>query len=396
MKSGKHTEMVSVLCLHIPIEVTIGLDQYSFNVQKGQIFSGLTNIPNGLHLIHFQHGGVRYGYWFHTNDNFYIQYEDDSEIFELKIEEDVLKYESLLNAFRMRHSLAEYPKIDENDASEQWVNLVRYIEWDQIKKFVNHCTGQFIYIDSSMTTKEENDILQNILERKNNPHVVSPTEEGNKDASQNYLEYTPIKMKSRESIRKGCEMIDFINKTYYFNEVLMNKYYHGNIRLFYSELQFTYMNSVMFGNYGSSLQWHSMIEVICFSQNIYAGCDGKSFITEIDSILSSQLTFLPVEYTEMLLNESLWERCIVNSFQGPYLPKTKEVVLKKFRPIFQATGDKQLASDGTNDDDDDDGDEGMEIYDDQNNDMLPSIDSSDEEDDGPVVVETVAYRNVNR
>lgn len=365
--------MISLLIPDIPVDVTIGLDQYSFNVSKGQIFNGIINIPNGIHIVHFQNGGIRYGYWLHHNDkyNYYLQYDDMNEIFEMKIENDVIKYDNILNKYKQRNTLAEYPTIQE---VEQWSSLVSCIEWEQIVKFVEN-NEYFIYIDSSMTTKEENDILNKTLGVNNS------------EKCENCLEYTPLKFKSRDAIRQGHEMEDFHDKSYYFNDIIVEKYYHGNIKLYYSELQFSYMNSVIFGNYGSSLQWHSMIEVICFAKKIRNDSD---FMTSIDKLLYQQLKFLPEEYTELLLNEDMWKRCLFDSFQGSNLVDTRKIVAEKLPHIFEIVkgrGSESKVPNVAN------GNENNDIeYSEGEDSMLPSIDSDDEDDEGPVIVESLTYR----
>ena len=72
--------MNSVPFTSVPVEVTIGIDQYSFNVEANQPFQGIKDIPiDHVHVIHFQHAddsGMRYGYWFDgKTGNYYIQYD---------------------------------------------------------------------------------------------------------------------------------------------------------------------------------------------------------------------------------------------------------------------------------------------------------------------------------
>ncbi|CAL9735712.1 A1 cistron-splicing factor Aar2p [Monosporozyma servazzii] len=361
--------MLSLLIPDIPIDVTIGLDQYSFSVSKGQIFNGIINIPNGLHIIHFQNGGIRYGYWFHRDEarhNYYLQYDEITEIFEMKVEDDVVKYDNILHEYKQKGTLAEYPKLQEN---EQWVPLSSYIDWDQIVKSVEN-NEYSIYVDSSMTTREENDLL--------NKTLGNSTGEDEK-----CLNYTPIKFKSRDAIRQGYEMEDYMDKSYYFNDIIVKQYYRGNIRFYYSELQFSYMNSVIFGNYGSSLQWHSMIEVICFTKKIRG--EYNDIMSIIDEILFQQLKILPEEYTEMLLNEDMWRRCLFESFQGLKLTKTRKIIEEKLPELFHNCTGQDFSRNNKVEVVDED-----EVEDEGENKMLPPIDSDDEE--GPVVVESLIYR----
>lgn len=375
--------MISLLIPDIPIDVTIGLDQYSFDVSKGQIFNGIINIPNGIHIIHFQNGGIRYGYWFHHDEigyNYYLQYDAKTEIFEMKVEEDVVKYESILHEYEQRKTLAEYPKLQED---EQWVPLSSYIDWDQIVKCVddnnNNNNSNFnkycIYVDSSMTTREENDLLNKTLR-----NTVATKER--------CLNYTPIKFKSRDAIREGYEMEDYMDKSYYFNDIIVKQYYYDDMKFYYSELQFSYMNSVIFGNYGSSLQWHSMIEVLCFTKRIRD--DYKDMMSIVDDILCQQLRLLPEEYTDLLLNEDMWRRCLFDSFQGLSLIKSSKIIEDKLPELFHNGEGKdssrnQAVVAEAAEEEESEGEDGGDEYR-----MLPPIDSDDEE--GPVVVESLIYR----
>lgn len=381
--------MVNILFSNIPIDVTIGLDQYSFNIKKDQLFNGIINIPNGIHIIHFQNNvidnkqndSIRYGYWVHDSYNYYLQYDDDdTDIFQLKIEDDLIKYDSIMKEYINRGSVSYFPRIESDD---QWTPLVNYIEWGQICNLVILPKDKmdFIYIDSSMITREENAILKDTLTknrqsgiREEDPHVET------------CLEYTPIKFKSRNAIRKGYEMIDFTDKSYYFNDVIINGYYKGKVGLYFSELQFSYVNSMLFGNYGSSLQWHYMIEVFCFASNV-----PDQSVAAMDDVVSQQLKLLPEEYTDMLLNEEMWQRCLNDSFQGTKLLKVKQLIEQKLPHIFPRSKASQ-AGDKIKHVADNDPEGSEEEYENDENRYLPSIDSDDEDDDGPVVVESLTYR----
>lgn len=373
--------MINILFSDIPIAVTVGLDHYSFDVVKGQIFNGIIEIIQGLHNIHFQHGGVRYGYWIHQGSNYYVQYNGDTESFELKIEEDTTKYENILESFKQRGTVVTYPKMQDGD---MWTPLIQYIKWDQIIK-ITRSNSPVVFVDSSMTTREENEALRNVLKnRALKENDGDPRVENNNEP---YLEYTPIKLKSKAAIRKGHEMEDYIDKTYYFNEVIVKEYYNGRLNLYYSELQFAYMNTILFGNYGSSLQWHSMIEVFCFVKEIRNenGTD-NDVIHIIDKILSQQLTMLPEEYVETLLNEAMWHKCLLDSYQGPKLLKTREIIKKELSHLLRNSQIDYIANDKV-----DRGEEEDYIREDDEI-MLPPIDSDNEENDGPMVVERLIYR----
>lgn len=341
--------MNSILCSSsIPaVDFNVGIDQYSFEIKAGSTFSGIKNIPDGIHVIHFgstsqeENDSIRYGYWFEYPSNYRMHYDDKSEMFKLIREMDHDKYDRMVE--RYLPFMVNYPKIDED---AMWIDLTKYITWDQIRSIIN---AEPAYVDSSMTSYEEIQLLRKTLPKSDYAADVD-----------NSFQYTKIKFKSRDAIRDHCKMEDFMDKSYYLNKVIIGRDFKGHVGRLIGELQFSFLNAMIYGNYGSSLQWHNLIELICLSSSV-----DTTTIKRLDHILTLQLKNFPQEYVDVLLNENVWHKCLTDSYQSDSLPQTKKL-LKEIIPSF-------LTSDG-----------GIEDYDEDN--------SNEEEDEyEPTVAGGVYY-----
>lgn len=364
--------MVSrILFPHITRDVIIGIDHYSFEVKANQPFNGIIDIPSrAIHVIHFQHineNSVRYGYWFNQGD-YYFLYNESTENFEIFKENNVDKFDTSLKQFMRRKTIAEFPKVDEGD---KWTNLSERMTWKQISKVtgINKDTESFVYIDSSMTTKEENELLEKVLNGQ--AHAESEKE----------FNYTPIKFKSRDALRHNHAMEDFNDKSYYLNCVILPRYFDNLTDDYFGELQFAFLNSILFCNYGSSLQWHSLIELIYLSSKV-----DSDFLKKMDRIVAYQIDTIPEEYMDTLVNITMWRRCIADSFQANSLPLIKQKILQRIPELLFSNQEPILKK--SYNPNNNDTDSIMEL-----DTSLPNIDNDyDDDDDGPVIVESITYR----
>lgn len=280
--------MYHILFSSVEQEVDIGINHFSFHVKAGQPFGGIHSINGGsVDILHFQtEGGVRYGYWLLPGNRYYCQYSSESELYEVYEDSDASRYHSKFEEFRQRQLLVRYPQIDENDT---WNELTRYINWKTISKVFDLPLESHIgFMDSSMSTMEESKLLTKV--------------DKNKDISKDkFLKYTAINFKSKEAIRPDHMMNDFYDRSYYLYEVILNS--HGSVYNLFSELQVSYLNCVMFGNYGSSMQWHSIVELLLTS-------DRFTQYKELDELLIAEFRNFPDEYIEMLINTECWTRIL--------------------------------------------------------------------------------------
>lgn len=337
---GQPMNSVPFTC--IPIEVTIGIDQYSFNVEANQPFQGIKDIPiDNVHVIHFQHAddsSMRYGYWFDGKiGNYYIQYDSDDGIYKMVEEQNHSKFENTVRDYKERQMMVSYPKIDEDDT---WCNLTEFVRMDKIRELISQGENKFSYVDSSMTTVQENELLKSSLQK-----AGSTMENENEDESAHCFDYTMTKFKSREAIRPGHEMEDFLDKSYYFNTVILQGVFQNSFKAYFGELQFAFLNAMFFGNYGSSLQWHAMVELICSSSSV-----PNIMLNKLDELLYFQIKTLPEQYSDILLNERVWNTCLYSSFQKKNLLSTKGIMEKKYPHLVGQDDDDDLISNDSGND----------------------------------------------
>lgn len=327
-----------------PRDVTIGIDQFSFEVKAGNPFCGVKNIPDGIHVIHFSSSDeetecVRYGYWFEETKGRYLQFDQTSGAYSMLKESDDTKYDTMIEMHS--HLMVSYPKIEDTN----WSELTSCITYEQIQTFTSN---EIPYVDSSMTTQEESRVLDGKLKNRDNQQSAP------------HFDYTNIQFKSHDAIRDTHRMEDYMDKSHYLNHVIVARSYKGHINRLLGELQFAFCNALLFGNYGSSLQWHSIVELVTFSTQV-----STNLIKRLDSILALQLETLPDEYCATLINQEMWLRCLTVSHMSSKLPRTKRVYDNKFN--------------STSSDEDSESDH-----------HLPNIDS-DEDEDEPTVVSGVYY-----
>ncbi|CAI4056028.1 hypothetical protein SUVZ_02G0430 [Saccharomyces uvarum] len=326
----------------IPIEVTIGIDQYSFNVEANQPFQGIKDIPiDHVHVVHFQHvddSSMRYGYWFDgRTGNYYIQYDFNDGIYKMVEEENNSKFENIVRDYKERQMMISYPRIDEDDT---WCNLTEFVRMDKIRELIKQSENKFSYVDSSMTTLQENELLKSSLQK-----AGSTMESENEDEYAHCFDYTVTKFKSREAIRPGHEMEDFLDRSYYFNVVMLQGAFQNSFDAYFGELQFAFLNAMFFGNYGSSLQWHAMVELICSSSSV-----PNIMLNKLDDLLYFQIKTLPEQYSDILLNEHVWNTCLYSSFQKQNLLNTKGIMEKKYPHLVGKDDDDDLVSNDSEED----------------------------------------------
>ncbi|EDO19563.1 hypothetical protein Kpol_1018p96 [Vanderwaltozyma polyspora DSM 70294] len=307
------------LFIRSSINVTVGIDQYSFTVNENAQFYGIKNIPKGIHLIYFQQeksNTFRYGYWFNSEsinptESLLLQYDSKDEIFEIIENFDVNEQ------LKFQHLMVNYPSV--SDVTEiDWFVLSEYLNWDQIIKYFNKSTSsssRLLYVDSTLNTNEEKKLLTERLKL-----------DLGKSSDDDYLNYTPIEFKSNIAIRPSHEMEDFLDKSYYLNKIILPSYYNNNIYRLFCELQFSFLNSMIFANYGSNMQWHSLIELLLNSSET---SDKDIILKKLDKMLSEQISSLPMEYIDYTINGETWDKFLNKSLNGEKLTSTKSSLLQR-------------------------------------------------------------------
>lgn len=366
---------------NIPEGTTLGIDLTHFVFQVGQPFHGFKNIPqsaSSIHCVHFQHGhnGLRYGYWFNTREIpfVHITYDSNKECMTPQYNEALL--DSYSNRFlQCQQFMLDYTQHQKN---ENWPILTDEIRWLHILHWcetpISHHV--FPYLDSSVTTMEESTLLHSTLTK--NTHSPKSLAHTSILAPPNELSlrYTPIRFKSSEAIRPDHRMLDFLDKSYYLTHVILPTYHHQNINSLLGELQFAFLNSLLFANYGSALQWHNILELFSASSCLISDPSFSFFPSKLDTLLSLQLSLLPTEYAQSLLNLSVLSHAITDSHLTPKFAKS--------RTVFISIQNDGLVDPDPDTDADADADTEHDF-------VIKSGDQSDDDEDGPVVVSRTIY-----
>ncbi|CAR26172.1 hypothetical protein ZYGR_0E01550 [Zygosaccharomyces rouxii] len=291
-----------------PIDVVVGIDNFTFELKAGQPFGGIKNISPGIHVLHWGDDSMRYGYWFDVKNQYQIVYR---ERFELVPNTSIEYQQEVASHLQF---MVTYPR------EGPWGELSRYVSLEQAQMITGDSRA---YADSSMTSLEESQMLQRTLSQ------------GSMDIpnSDPVFHFHTIKFKSLEAIREDHKAEDFMDKSYYLNQVLLPEHYGNHFDRLLGELQFAFLNVMVFGNYGSSLQWHSIVELISFSSRV-----NKDTIRRFDGILSLQIDNLQQEYADFLLNPSVWFRVLNDSHQGHNLSLTRRTFSNRGPDLLEDAG----------------------------------------------------------
>lgn len=365
---------------NVPAGSTIGIDFNYFQLPASKPFHGFKHVPrynsSNIHIVHFQHdeSGIRYGYWINTESIKFCSFSYDSQR-EIMVFQNGSEPQMEYRFEQCQHLMLEYP---ENEDSDQWRQLVSRIKWKEVCHWVRQEQDDpnfLAFVDSTMTTAEESNLLQQRASNAQQSTILAP-------ATESTLQYTPIRFKHPESMRPDHKMEDFLDKSYYLTCVILPKYHYSSVHSLMGELQFCYLNSVLFANYGSSMQWHNIIELVCFSQAL---CEGKYrvIMQELDDMLCMQTSRIPEEYMEFLINEALMARCQAESLVP--LPHWKQMLAARAAEAAGgAGGGGDAAAADTN---------FMSRDITENNNFASFVDSESEEDEyQPAVASQVVYR----
>lgn len=304
-----------------PIDVLVGIDNFTFELKAGQSFGGVKDLSPGIHVVHWGDDSMRYGYWFDTKSQYRIVYH---ERFELVTDMSTGYVQEVASHLQF---MVTYP------TEGPWKELSCYVSLDQAQIITGDTRA---YVDSSMTSLEESRFLQRTLSRGT---IDNP----NRDP---VFHFCTIEFKSLEAIRPEHKKEDFLDKSYYLNQVLLPQHYGNRFDRLLGEFQFAFLNAMVFGNYGSSLQWHSIVELISSSSRVNADT-----MRRFDRTLSLQMDNFQEEYMDFLLNPSVWHRVLNNSHQGHNLSMARSSLAKRAPDLLEGVGQ-----------DDDDLDENSDEY----------------------------------
>lgn len=294
----------------------MGIDTQFFNINN--IFRGIKLIPAGIHLFHYSippdnenqqsseppseaivSSSSRFGIWLDCKDNVLIlRWDDASErlsIIDPKKDEEELNYSRCLNSIgEIYPFMVSYP-----ENALKWFNsLINYIDFEVIQEFVP-CDNDMYSgdITSMMPSKEENMVLIDALE-KVNPKALSSLE----DQTDKELKYTIMQFKINKENTESVEEVteNYLDKSWYLNQL-----YGNDIELMLGELQLSFINFVILGNFCSGLQWLNIIRLILMSKKFIKS--SQKVALDFLTIFQNHLEQLPKEYLidDLALNNLL-------------------------------------------------------------------------------------------
>lgn len=95
-----------------------------------------------------------------------------------------------------------------------------------------------------------------------------------------------------------------------------------------------------------------MIELICSSATV-----PKHMLDKLDEILYYQIKTLPEQYSDILLNERVWNICLYSSFQKNSLHNTEKIMENKYPELLGKDNEDDALIYGISDEERDDEDD---------------------------------------
>lgn len=295
----------TILLSNLPKDVNhwlMGIDTQFFNLN--QVLKGIKTIPSGIHFLHYSIPSgspspegdsndiislsLRYGFWFECRDEdvFVMKWDDSHESMALlKLlsdkEEEQLNNTKYINEIGDKYNMMiEYPESRSN-----WKNnLISNVDYEIIEEFLpnNNQMGILGIINTMMPSREENMILLDVLKEKKNQAFEDQT---NKE-----FKYTIIQFKKNSNTHDVEQTTkDYLDKTWYFEEL-----YGNDTEMFLGELQLSFLNFILLGNFSSGLQWCNLLKLVLMCQNFMVL--HHNFTNNFITVLLKQCQILPPTY----------------------------------------------------------------------------------------------------
>lgn len=345
-----------VVFSNVPEGWLVGIDFHFFNTNE--VLRGVKNIESGIHVVHFGRDitSVRTGFWVQCDDDqVHVVYYDAQN-------EEFLCGDQVgeINLAREKAKLYEYlPFMVSYVADSSWVELTSHLDLDQIKFILNNG----FKIDTAMTSTEENSLLlQALAQSSNNRNLPNdPVVSSIIDQSDQEIKYSQIETDKLKTIRpNGSQQektLDSLDKSWYFAQFLL-VHYNSSFPKFYCELEFCFLNFVIFGNFSSFYQWEKMLTLVFKSFKFDAS--NLTFFKQFLHILVLQFRKLPDEYSSDFVNQRQLVKLVNDSeieleeAAVAELSELKAVLSDKLGISFQPSEHQGDEDDGSGEDYDDD------------------------------------------
>lgn len=290
----------------------LGIDSQFF--LANQLLRGIKSIPNGIHLFHYSIPtelsndpnkpsvaaislSIRHGFWFECieEDIFVLRWDSDEEKLimsnprEPSDDEEQLNHTKIIDQLGDIYSLLiEYPENFTNWSN----NLVSYIDFEILLEFLPYEGDNEIYtkdINTMTPSKEENIVLIDTLNKKD-PDARIP------DQTNNELKYTIIEFRKKRTDEEtdNTQKIQNITKDYLDKSWYLEEIFGHDHELLFGELQLSFLNFVILGNFCSGLQWLNILKLLLQCEQFIK--QNQSFSLNFLKVFEHQLNLLPPEY----------------------------------------------------------------------------------------------------
>lgn len=287
---------------------------------KSQVH-GIINYPlDKFNLLTIQHNNNEYsifgnyGYIFKNIKYAKLSFNLETEAYCMEELKDLARI-----AFRFKEQIlqmVDYKNDLQRDKIHDWFILTRYLNVvpiatlkESILTKSSHCDA--IYVDTHMVSEQDMEIIQKHSGSKGI---------GTSDVS---LNLTPINFKSKDAIRKGHEMEDFLDSTNYLKSIIQHHKNSNEMPInIMQELQLSFILGFSLANYSGFMQWHRLLELLfkcsdkvelieCL-QFFNAGPENnlnykRNYLLEFYELVFKQWNLLDWEYKQHFINIEKWK-----------------------------------------------------------------------------------------
>ena len=289
----------------------------TFNVNSKGKVQGIINFPiNKFNLLTIRNSDDEnakfgnYGYIFNSIKYAKLVYNKNMEIYSIEelIELPKIYFRYTQTMFQM----LDYNNDLQHSQLKEWAFLtspLNNLDLSTFKKVIATKSPQnAIYVDTHMISYQDQELLktENFTKHiyNNNSEVIS-------------LNFTNINFKSKEAIRKGYEMEDFMDSANYLRTIITNKKTFNLL----NEIALSFILGFSMANYSCFMQWHRLLELI-FKCNdkveiieYLQKCNAidetnlnykKNYLAQFYDLIFKQWNLLDWEYKVYFINVSKW------------------------------------------------------------------------------------------
>lgn len=306
----------SITSAIISINSSISFDKNS----KSQVH-GIINYPlEKFNLLTIQHNNNEYsifgnyGYLFSDIKYAKLSFNFETEVYCIEELKDLAGVE-----FRFKEQIlqmVDYKHDLQGNKLYEWSILthsLNIVPINTLKESIatNSSDCKAIYVDTHMVSEQDMEIIQ-----KNSGSKGI----GKSDMS---LNLTTINFKSKEAIREGHEMEDFLDSTNYLKSIIQqhNDAKKRGINIM-QELQLSFILGFSLANYSCFMQWHRLLELLfkCSDKVELIEClqlfntgdennlnYKRNYLLEFYELIFQQWNLLDWEYKQHFINIEKWK-----------------------------------------------------------------------------------------